>query len=119
MLADRIAELERRAARTAGRADQGALLAEAAALAVDPLQQIALLMRVADLAGRAAHDAAGRALHGDGLPGARPATWDQIGEAAGLSTSTVYRQWHTGQALAWPAAARGVRQAARRTKEDR
>ncbi|MEU3189526.1 hypothetical protein ABZ686_02525 [Streptomyces sp. NPDC006992] len=115
MLADRIAELERRA-QAAGRTDRAALLAEAAALAVNPLQRIALLMQLANAAGRAAHEAAGRALRGDGFPDGRPATWEQIGDAAGLSTSTAYRQFHTGKALSWSAPARGVRQAARRTK---
>ncbi|GHB75714.1 hypothetical protein GCM10010331_74410 [Streptomyces xanthochromogenes] len=90
------------------------LLAQAVGLAVDPLHQLELLMLVTDTAGRAARDAAGRALRGEGCPGGKPATWTDIGGAASLSKDTAFRQFHGGDALSWSPAARGVRQAVRR-----
>jgi hypothetical protein len=113
MMVDQIASLARQA-RAAGPTQRVALLAEAAGLAMEPLQRIELLMLLADAAGRAAHEAAGQALRGAGTTQGRPATWAQIADAAGLSRDTAFRQWHGGQALSWSPAARGVRQATRR-----
>lgn len=119
VLTDRIAHLARRA-RQADPVSRVALLAEAAELAWDPLQRIELLMLLTDASGRAAHDAVASALRGEGLLGGRSATWAQIADAAALSPSTAFRQWHSGQALSWSPAARGVRQADRRsTKGER
>ncbi|MFE4539685.1 hypothetical protein ACFRKB_32245 [Streptomyces scopuliridis] len=115
MMAEQITDLIRRA-----RADETTptervqLLAEAIGLTVDPLHQLELMMLVADTAGRAAHDAAGRALRGEGRSRSRAATWAEIGGAAGLSKDTAFRQFHGGDALSWSPAARGVRQAVRR-----
>ncbi|WP_055689453.1 hypothetical protein [Streptomyces prasinus] len=95
-------------------ADRVQLLATAVGLAVDPLRQLELLMRIADTAGRAAHDAAGRALRGVGRPDGEAATWSEIGEAADLSKDTAFRQFYGGAALSWSTATRGVRQAVRR-----
>ncbi|MBC2869819.1 hypothetical protein [Streptomyces mexicanus] len=99
-------------------ADRVQLLARAVGLAVDPLQRLQLLMLVADAAGRAAHDAAGRALRGEGLPEEKAATWSQIAAAAAISKDTAFRQFHGGQALSWSSAARGVRQAVRRPAKE-
>jgi hypothetical protein len=113
MVVDQIADLVRRA-REASPAARVELLAQAVGLAWDPLQRIELLMLVADAAGRAAHEAAGNALVGQGRPEGKAATWADIAEAAGLSRDTAFRQFHGGQALSWSPAARGVRQAVRR-----
>ncbi|GAA1011571.1 hypothetical protein ACFQWA_27855 [Streptomyces thermogriseus] len=115
MLAEQIADLVRRAtAEGTAAVERVQLLATALGLAVDPLQQIKLLMDIADAAGRAAHDAAGRARRGEGRPGGERATWADIGAAAGLSKDTAFRQYHGGRALSRSPAARGVRQAVRR-----
>ncbi|MFF4902562.1 hypothetical protein [Streptomyces sp. NPDC001068] len=115
MMAEQIADLVRRAsAAETAPADRMHLLAEAVGIAVDPLQQLELSMLVADVAGRAAHDAAGRALRGEGRPGGKAASWAQIGAAAALAKDTVFRQFHGGTALSWSPAARGVKQAVRR-----
>lgn len=116
MVVDQIADLARQA-REAAPAARVELLAQAVTLAWDPLQRIELLMLVADAAGRAAHAAAGDALQGEGMPESRPATWAQIADAAGISRDTAFRQFHSGQALSWPPAARGVRQSTRRAPE--
>ena len=108
-----IADLARRA-RQATPTVRAGLFAEAVGLARDPLQRIELLMLLVDAAGRAAHEAAGHALRGQGMPEAKPATWSQIAEAAELTRDTAFRQWHGGEALSWSPAARGVRQATRR-----
>ncbi|QDN84412.1 hypothetical protein [Streptomyces sp. RLB3-6] len=116
MMAEQIADLIRQASddeTTPG--DRVQLLATALGLAVDPLHQIELLMLVADTAGRAAHDAAGRALRGEGRPGGKAATWTDIGSAASLTRDTAFRQFHGGEALSWAPGARGVRQAVRRS----
>lgn len=115
MMAEQIADLVRQAnADEATPTERVQLLAQAVGLAVDPLHQLELVMLVADMAGRAAHDAAGRALRGEGRPGGKPATWTEIGGAADLSKDTAFRQFHGGTALSWSPAARGVRQAVRR-----
>ncbi|MCT9141729.1 hypothetical protein [Streptomyces violarus] len=115
MAAEQIGDLIKRAnGPDTAPADRVQLLAEAVGLAVDPLRQLELLMLIADTAGRAAHDAAGRALRGVGRPDAKAATWSEIGQAADLSKDTVFRQFHGGDALSWSPAARGVRQAVRR-----
>jgi hypothetical protein len=108
-----IADLTQQA-RTATPTARVELLAQALSLAIEPLQRIELLMLLADAAGRAAHDMAGQALAGTGMPGGRPATWAEIGAAAGISRDTAFRQYHGGQALSWSPAARGVRQTQRR-----
>jgi hypothetical protein len=118
MLVDQIADLARRA-RGAAPAARVGLLAEAVGLACDPLQRLELLMLLADAAGRAAHESAGHALTGRGMPEGRPATWAQIADAAGLTKDTVFRQFHGGEALSWSPAARGVRQATRRGEGSR
>ncbi|MFJ3183917.1 hypothetical protein ACIPJN_36780 [Streptomyces sp. NPDC086796] len=115
MMAEQIADLIRQAnAEEATPTERVQLLAQAVGLAVDPLHQLELVMLVADTAGRAAHDAAGRALRGEGRPEGRVATWTEIGRAADLSKDTAFRQFHGGDALSWSPAARGVRQAVRR-----
>ncbi|MGW3200158.1 hypothetical protein ACWDBD_37440 [Streptomyces sp. NPDC001118] len=115
MMAERIADLIRRAnADGTTPVDRVQLLATAVGLAVDPLHQLELMMLVADSAGRAAHDAAGRALRGESRPEGKPATWTEIGAAAHLSKDTAFRQYHGGAALSWSTATRGVRQAVRR-----
>ncbi len=115
MAAEQIADLILRAdAHDTATADRVQLLAAAVGLAVDPLRQLELMMLVADAAGRAAHDAAGRALRGVGRPEGKPATWAEIGAAAHLAKDTVFRQYHGGAALSWSPANRGVRQAVRR-----
>lgn len=114
MMGDRIAELTDRARTAESSAVRVALLAEAVGLALEPLQRIAVLMLLADAAGRAAHEAAGYALAGKGRAGETPATWTQIAKAAQLSRDTAFRQFYGGQALSWSPAARGIRQAARR-----
>lgn len=119
MVAEQIADLIRRAnAAQTPPADRVQLLATAVGLAVEPLQQLELMMLVADTAGRAAHDAAGRALRGEGCPEGKPATWAEIGSAARLAKDTVFRQYHGGAALSWSPAKRGVRQAVRRPAID-
>lgn len=116
MMAEQIADLIRQANDDAtAPGDRVQLLAAAVGLAVDPLRQIELLMLVADMAGRAAHDTAGRALRGEGRPGGKKATWAEIGSAAGLSKDTAFRQFHGGAALSWAPGPRGVRQAVRRS----
>ncbi|MFC8220407.1 hypothetical protein ACFUTY_19805 [Streptomyces sp. NPDC057362] len=107
MFADEVEQLARQADRAEG-AERVELLARAANLAIDPLRRIQLLMQVADAAGRAAHQAAGAARRGDNRPGNEPATYEQIGAAAGLSRDVAYRQHTHGAALAWPAKRRGV-----------
>ncbi|OEJ20853.1 hypothetical protein AR457_41735 (plasmid) [Streptomyces agglomeratus] len=115
MMAEQIADLVRRAnADETTPAERVQMLAQAVGLAVDPLHQLQLMMLVADTAGRAAHDAAGRALRGEGRSQGRAATWTEIGAAASLSKDTAFRQFHGGDALSWSPAARGVRQAVRR-----
>ncbi|MET8855511.1 hypothetical protein [Streptomyces sp. NPDC004579] len=115
MMAEQIADLVRQAsAEDAIPAERVQLLAQAVDLAVDPLRQLELLMLVADAAGRAAHEAAGRALRGEGRPESKAATWKEIGRAADLAKDTAFRQFHGGDALSWSPAARGVRQAVRR-----
>lgn len=115
MVAEQIADLIRQANDDAtAPADRVQLFAVAVGLAVDPLHQIELLMMVADAAGRAAHDAAGRALRGEGCAKGKAATWTGIGSAASLSKDTAFRQFHGGQALSWAPGPRGVRQVARR-----
>lgn len=115
MMAEQIDDLIRRAnADETAPVDRVQLLAAAIGLAVDPLQQLELMMLVADMAGRAAHDAAGRALRGEGRPEGKPATWAEIGFAAHLSKDTAFRQYHGGAALSWSTSTRGVRQAVRR-----
>ncbi|MDX3867230.1 hypothetical protein [Streptomyces europaeiscabiei] len=115
MMAEQIADLIRRAnAEETTPTECVQLLAQAVGLAVDPLHQLELVMLVADTAGRAAHDAAGRALRGEGRPEGKAATWTEIGGAAALSKDTAFRQFHGGTALSWSPAARGVRQAVRR-----
>jgi hypothetical protein len=115
MMAEQIADLLRRAnAGGTTAVERVQLLAQAVGLAVDPLHQLTLTMLIADAAGRAAHDAAGRAVRGEGQPQGKPATWAEIGAAAHLSKDTVFRQFHGGEALTWSPAARGVRQAVRR-----
>ena len=114
MMADQVADLMRRASGAEVAADRVALLAQALGLALDPLVRVKLLMLLADAAGRAAHDAADCALAGKGRPGGRPASWSQIGDAAGLTKDTAYRQFYGGEALTWPPAMRGVRQVTRR-----
>lgn len=118
MMVEQIADLARRA-REATPTARVALLAEAVGLACEPLQRLELLMLLADAAGRAAHDSAGQALRGQGMPEGRPATWAEIGDAAGLSRDTAWRQFHGGEALSWSPAARGVRQATRRGEGSR
>jgi hypothetical protein len=113
-----IADLARQA-REATPTARVELLAKAAALAWNPLQRVELLLLVADAAGRAAHETAGRALAGRGMPGDQPATWSQIGDAARLDKTTAFRQFHGGQALSWSPAARGVRQTTRRGEGSR
>ena len=117
MVVDQIADLARRA-REATPTVRVGLLAEAVGLARDPLQRLELLMLVADAAGRAAREAAGHALTGQGMPEKQRATWSRIAEAAGLTKDTAFRQFHGGQALSWSPAARGVRQAVRRGEGD-
>jgi hypothetical protein len=114
MMAEQIADLIRRANASAAPAESVQLLAQAVGIAVDPLHRLELLMIVADAAGRAGHDAAGRALRGEGRPEGRAATWAEIAAAAHLSKDTVFRQFHGGEALSWSPATRGVRQAVRR-----
>lgn len=115
MMAEQIADLVRRAdAEETAAADRVQLLATAIGLAVDPLQQLELMMLITDTAGRGAHDAAGRALRGEGRPDGKAATWTEIAAAAHLSKDTAFRQYHGGAALSWSPAARGVRQAVRR-----
>ncbi|MEU2098725.1 hypothetical protein ABZ741_21560 [Streptomyces globisporus] len=115
MMAEQITALLRQAnAEETTPAERVQLLAQAVGLTVDPLHQLELLMLVADTAGRAAHDAAGRALRGEGLPAGKAGTWTEIGSAAALSKDTAFRQFHGGDALSWSPAARGVRQAVRR-----
>ncbi|MFJ6709237.1 MULTISPECIES: hypothetical protein [unclassified Streptomyces] len=115
MMAEQIADLIRQAnAEETAPTERVQLLAQAVGLAVDPLHQLELVMLVADTAGRAAHDAAGRALRGEGRPEGKAATWTDIGGAASLSKDTAFRQFHGGDALSWSPAARGVRQAVRR-----
>lgn len=115
MMAEQIADLLRQAnAEETTPTERVQLLAQAVGLAVDPLHQLELVMLVADTAGRAAHDAAGRALRGEGRPEGKPATWTDIGGAASLSKDTAFRQFHGGDALSWSPAARGVRQTVRR-----
>ncbi|MFI8177987.1 hypothetical protein ACIF6H_32355 [Streptomyces microflavus] len=115
MMAAQIADLVRQAnAAEVMPTERVQLLAQAVGLAVDPLHQLELVMLVANAAGRAAHDAAGRALRGEGRPAGKAATWTEIGGAAGLSKDTAFRQFHGGDALSWSPAARGVRQAVRR-----
>lgn len=111
MLADQIADLARQARDAQSPTGRVAPLAEAVGLAVDPLMRLELLMLLADAAGRAAHEAAGCALAGDGMPEERRASWSQIGASAGLTKDTAWRQWRGGEALSWSPAARGVRQA--------
>ncbi len=119
MMAEQIDDLIRQAnADGTTAADRVQLLATAVGLAVDPLHQLELMMLVADTAGRAAHDAAGRALRGEGRPEGKPATWAEIGAAAHLAKDTVFRQYHGGAALSWSPANRGVRQAVRRPVTD-
>jgi hypothetical protein len=113
MVTAEIADLTRRAREDASPTAGVQLLAQAVGLAVDPLQRIELMMLLADAAGRAAYEAAGLALKGQGRSGAAPATWAEIADAAGLDRSTAWRQYHGGEALSWSPAARGVRQAAR------
>ncbi|MGV9277691.1 hypothetical protein [Streptomyces griseosporeus] len=113
MMGEEISDLVERS-RKAPPAERVQLLAEAAGLAVDPLQRLELMMLIADTAGRAARDAADRALRGEGRPGGKAATWAQIAAAAHLSKDTVFRQYHGGAALSWSPAARGVRQTVRR-----
>ncbi|MFF3256439.1 hypothetical protein ACFYWP_36905 [Actinacidiphila glaucinigra] len=117
MAAARIAELVAQAADVEP-AERVELLATAVGVAVDPLQRIRLLMLVADAAGRAAHDSAGSALRGQGMPDGQAATWGQIAQAAGLAKDTAFRQFHGGEALSWSTATRGVRQATRRPAAD-
>ncbi|MGW9436735.1 hypothetical protein [Streptomyces sp. NPDC055607] len=107
MFADEVEQLARQADRAEG-AERVELLARAANLAIDPLRRIQMLMQVADAAGRAAHQAAGAARRGDNRSGNKPATYEQIGAAAGLSRDVAYRQHTHGAALAWPAKRRGV-----------
>lgn len=107
MFADEVEQLAHQADRAEG-AERVELLARAANLAMDPLRRIQLLMQVADAAGRAAHQAAGAARRGDNRLGNEPATYEQIGAAAGLSRDVAYRQHTHGAALAWPAKRRGV-----------
>ncbi|MFI9801987.1 hypothetical protein [Streptomyces sp. NPDC052302] len=115
MMAEQIADLVRQAnASGTAPADRVQLLATAVGLAVDPLLQLELMMLVADAAGRAAHETAGRALRGEGRPEGKAATWAEIGAAARLAKDTVFRQYHGGTALSWSPANRGVRQAVRR-----
>jgi hypothetical protein len=112
VVTERIADLARQA-RNAAPVDRVLLLAQAAGLASNPLQRTELLMLLADAAGRAAHAAADAAQRGEGMPEGRPATWAQIGDAAAIPRETAYRQFHGGQALSWPPAARGVRHGSR------
>jgi len=114
-----IAELARRARQAPSQAAGVQLLAHAVELAANPLQRVELLMRLADTAGRAAREAAGHALKGQGLPGGTSATWTEIAEAAGLDRATAWRQFHRGEALSWSPAARGVRQVTRSGAESR
>ncbi|MFE5847574.1 hypothetical protein ACFQ7N_38745 [Streptomyces niveus] len=100
-------ELAQKAGQAEG-AERVELLARAAHLAIDPLRRIELLMLTADAAGRAAHQAADRARRGENRMGNLPATYEQIGAAAGLTRDVVHRQYTYGAALSWPAARRGV-----------
>ncbi|MEW1551330.1 hypothetical protein [Streptomyces tsukubensis] len=115
MMAEQIDDLIRRAdAEETAPAERVQLLAQAVGLAVDPLRQLELMMLAADAAGRAAHDAAGRALRGEGRPEGKAATWTEIGASARLAKDTAFRQFHGGAALSWSTATRGVRQTTRR-----
>ncbi|WP_241200565.1 hypothetical protein [Streptomyces sp. ADI92-24] len=107
MFADEVEQLAQQADQAEG-AERVELLARAANLAIDPLRRIELLMLVADAAGRAAHQTVAPARRGENRAGNRPATYEQIGAAAGLSRDVVYRQHAHGAALSWPAKRRGV-----------
>lgn len=109
MVAEQIADLTQRAAVSAPTA-RVELLAEAVSLAYEPLRRVELTLLLVDAAGRAAHEAAGHAQAGQGMPGGTAATWEQIAAAAGIARDAAWRQWHHGAALSWPSWARGVRQ---------
>lgn len=106
MFADEVEQLAGQADQAEG-AERVELLARAANLAIDPLRRIELLMLVADAAGRAAHQAVAPARRGENRAG-NPATYEQIGVAAGLSRDVAHRQHTHGEALSWPARRRGV-----------
>jgi hypothetical protein len=106
-VADEVEQLAQQAHQAEG-AERVELLARAANLAIDPLRRIELLMLVADAAGRVAHQTVAPARRGENRAGNLPATYEQIGVAAGLNRDVIYRQYTYGAALSWPAARRGV-----------